>query len=211
MSSIEVICDNLSKSYSGKSVFKNFNFKITNRQSVSITGRNGSGKSTLVKILSELIQPTSGKVKILENDIPLEKENRFAKTGVLAPYVNLYEELSGFENLVFFYKLRNENKNNTLETVNFFLNKTGLYDQRNELLKNYSSGMKQKLKIAFAIMTEPEILILDEPRTNLDSYGVELINEITEKQKEKGILIVATNEENEKKNCDITINIEDYK
>lgn len=209
MSKIEIISDNLSKSYSGKFLFKNLNFKISTSQSVSITGRNGSGKSTLTKIIANLIQPTSGSVIISENGAPLE--NPFLKIGVLSPYVNMYEELTGFENLIFFYKLKTADKENASDKVNFFLNKTGLFEKRNEFLKNYSSGMIQKIKIAFAIMTNPGILILDEPRTNLDAVGIELIYEISENQKQNGILIIATNEENDKKICDSTINVEDYR
>ncbi|MEO8399120.1 MAG: ABC transporter ATP-binding protein [Ignavibacteriaceae bacterium] len=211
MSNVEIICENLSKSFSGKQVFKDLSFKISNTQSLSVTGKNGSGKSTLIKILSNLILPSNGKILLQQNGMPLEKEKWFHKIGLLSPYINLYDELTGFENLNFFYKLKSSDEKNIPEKINFLLQKTGLYDNRNELVRNYSSGMKQKLKIAFAIMKEPEILIMDEPRTNLDSTGLELIYEVSNKQKEKGILIIATNEESDNNICDISINIEDYK
>ena len=83
--------------------------------------------------------------------------------------------------------------------------------KKNELLKNYSSGMKQKLKLAFAVLHEPEILLLDEPRSNLDKAGVDMIYEISNEQKKKGILIIATNDEDDKELCDSILSIEDYK
>lgn len=215
MNKIEIICKDLSKSFSYKTVFKNLSFKISTKESLSITGRNGSGKSTLIKIISNLLQESKGKISLKENDSELPKEKWFLKIGLLASYLNLYDELSGFENLDFFYKLKlvssNLNNNNSKEKLNSLLEIVNLYDKRKELVKNYSSGMKQRLKIAFAVMNEPEILLMDEPRTNLDKFGVDIINKIAEEQKEKGILIIATNDEDDKLHCDDSLNIEDYK
>ena len=86
-----------------------------------------------------------------------------------------------------------------------------MYERRNDVIRTYSTGMKQKLKIAFALMNEPEILILDEPGSNLDKEGKDLIRNICDEQKQKGILILATNNEREKEYCNELINIEDYK
>ncbi|MDZ4711984.1 MAG: ABC transporter ATP-binding protein [bacterium] len=210
MSRTEIICENIYKSFSGIPVFKNLSFRISTSESLSITGKNGSGKSTLIKILANLIHSTKGKISILENGSDIPDEKRFYRTGLISPYLNLYDELTGYENLAFFYELKSRNKD-LEEQVGLVLERTGLHEKRNELVKNYSSGMKQKLKIAFAIMTQPEILLMDEPRTNLDKQGIELIQKISDEQKNKGILIVATNEDSDKRLCDNSINIEDYK
>jgi len=97
------------------------------------------------------------------------------------------------------------------EKIDFYLNKVSLFDKRNEPLKNYSSGMKQKLKLIFAIINEPGILYMDEPRSNLDAEGIDIICQTAEEQKKNGILIVATNDTDDIQLCEKSINIEDYK
>jgi len=211
MNNLRLTCNKLSKSFSGTTVFQNLSFTLSGYQSLLITGKNGSGKSTLLKIISNLIRESSGEIYIDENNNKLEREKWYLKTGLLAPYINLYDELTGYENLEFFYKLKTGEKNNFKEKTENLLKQVNLYEKRNEHVKNYSSGMKQRLKVAFAIMTDPEILIMDEPRTNLDKLGVELIYKISDEQKKKGILIVATNNDEDAQLCENSVNIEDYK
>lgn len=211
MSNINIICDNISKTYSGKSIFKDLSFSLSAKQSLSITGRNGSGKSTLIKIIANVIQPSKGKITFKENNINIPGDNRFQKIGLLSPYLNLYDELTASENLVFFYKLKSSSDKNPVEKINLLLKKAGLYEKRNELIKNYSSGMKQKLKLLFAVMHHPEILLMDEPLTNLDKSGIDLITEISAEQKKHGILIIAANDGTDNTLCDNYLNIEDYR
>lgn len=211
MSNIEIACHNISKNFSGKTVFENINFSISSGESLSIAGINGSGKSTLIKIIANLIYPSKGEIKIRENNSDILKENWYLKTGLLSPYLNLYDELTGYENLEFFYNLNPLGSNNTQETIDSLLNEVNLYDKKNEYLRNYSSGMKQRLKLAFALISKPEILLMDEPRSNLDKSGMEIVNKIALKQKEYGILIIATNDEDDKQLCDESINMEDFK
>ncbi|HMS63646.1 MAG TPA: ABC transporter ATP-binding protein [Ignavibacteria bacterium] len=213
MNNIELICTNLSKSFSGKTIFKNLSLKLTNKNSITVTGNNGSGKSTFLKVLANVIRPSSGNVVINENNNLFPKEKWFLKTGLLSPYLNLYDELTGFENLVFFFRLKTfiSDEKQITGKVNSLLTEVNLYNKRNETVKNYSSGMKQRLKLAFAILNEPEILFMDEPRSNLDKYGIDIMISIAERQKENGILIIATNDEEDKLICSDLINIEDYK
>lgn len=213
MSNVEIICNKLSKSFSGKSIFKNLDLKISAKESLTVTGRNGTGKSTLVKVLAGLILQSKGSILINENNVSLQKEKWFAKTGLLSPYFNLYDELTGFENLDFFYKLKSAGKEKygNEEKVNSLLNEVNLFDKKNEQVKNYSSGMKQRLKLAFAVINKPDILFMDEPRSNLDKYGIEIMNSIALDHKDRGILIIATNDEEDKQLCDKSLNIEDYK
>jgi heme exporter protein A len=210
---IELACENLEMSFSNKLIFKKLSFKLTNSSSLIITGRNGTGKSTLIKILSNLIKETNGKKWMKLNGEYVERDKQFFNIGLLAPYINLYDELTSYENLEFFYKLKiNRHKEKGIEEkIKQLLEKVNLYKKRNDLVKNYSSGMKQRLKIAFAILSDPLILLMDEPGTNLDKDGIGIIYNIAEKQKKNGILIIATNENEDTKLCDKRINIEDYK
>jgi len=211
MSNIEIACHKISKNFSGKIVFENLSFKISSGKSLSIVGRNGSGKSTLIKIIGNLIQPSKGGINIRENNSDIPKENWFLKTGLLSSYLNLYDELTGYENLDFFYKLKSSELNDSSEKIDSLLNDVNLYEKRNEYLKNYSSGMYQRLKIAFALINNPEILLMDEPRSNLDKAGVEIVKKFALNQKKHGILIIATNDDEDKQLCDESINIEDFK
>jgi len=211
MSNIEIACHNISKNFSGKNIFENLSFKISSGKSLSIVGRNGSGKSTLIKIIANLIHPTKGELNIQENNSNISKENWYLKMGLLSPYLNLYDELTGYENLDFFYNLKSSGSIKSKENIDSLLYEVKLYDKRNEYLKNYSSGMKQRLKLAFAITSKPEILLMDEPRSNLDKSGVEIVNKIALRQKDNGILIIATNDEDDKQLCDGSINMENFK
>ena len=160
-----------------------------------------------------MIRPSAGSVEINENNLSLPKEKWYQKTGLLSPYLNLYDELTGFENLDFFLKLKTfqTDDKEAAEKVNSLLKEVNLFDKRNETVKNYSSGMKQRLKLAFAILNDPEILFMDEPRSNLDQSGIDIMINVANRQKEKGILIIATNDAEDKLICDELINIEDYK
>ena len=211
MSLTEIKCDNLSKSYSGRIIFKDLSFSISSSKSLTVTGSNGSGKSTLIKVIANLIHSSKGNIIVKSDNTEVPRDKWFEKTGLLSPYLNLYDELTGFENLDFFYRLKAKDGNYSNDRIDHVLHKVNLYEKRNELLKNYSSGMKQKLKLAFAVMHEPEILLLDEPRSNLDKAGIDMIYEISSEQKKKGILIIATNDEDDKELCDSILSIEDYK
>ncbi|MBK8984112.1 MAG: ABC transporter ATP-binding protein [Ignavibacteria bacterium] len=211
MKSIEIVCDNLSKIYSGKVIFKNLSLKLTTGNSISILGKNGSGKSTLIKILSGIISANKGSITVSEDNIPVPANLCYSRIGLISPYLNLYDELTASENLRFFCGLRNNSNDGMEEKIEFYLNRVKLFDKRNETVKNYSSGMKQKLKLIFAVINQPRILYMDEPSTNLDTEGIDIVYETAEKHKKNGILIVATNDKEDIKLCESSLNIEDYK
>ncbi len=207
MNPINLICNNLSHSFYGKKIFKDVNLDLTAGNSLAITGKNGSGKSTLLKLIANLIRPSSGKVMIAKDGNSINKEDHFRYIGMSAPYINLYDELSGLENLEFFSSL----KNSPINEIGVLLKNAGIYDSKDKILKNYSSGMKQRLKLCFSLLGSPDILLLDEPATNLDSEGTAFVKNMADEQKEKGILIIATNDPAEVELCASNINIEDYK
>jgi ABC-type multidrug transport system ATPase subunit len=211
MESINLQCVDISKSYNRKVIFKNVNINLTENSSLVITGKNGSGKSTLLKIISRLIRYDKGNIVLRVNDIEIPKEKIYSKIGLFAPYLNLYDELTGWENLDFFYDLKVEQKEGKRERIKYLLEKVGLYNRREDLIRNYSSGMKQRLKLAYSILNFPQLLLMDEPRTNLDGQGISVVYDIADEQKKNGILILATNDKEDKETCDAHLNIEDYK
>ncbi len=210
MPDLSIHTKDLTKKYSGKTIFKGISFELSAGDSAVIVGRNGSGKSTLMKIIAGIISPSSGIMKFKNTGNEIEMNEVKKKLGFVSPYLNLYDELSAIENLRLFSGLKSDREVNDGELVNL-LELTGLADRRNDEVKTYSSGMKQKLKLAFALLNEPELLMLDEPRSNLDRSGIETMERIAERQKEKGILIIATNDEDDLKLCSKRINIEEHK
>lgn len=195
--------ENLTKKFNRKVIFENINFELSQGSSTAITGRNGSGKSTLIKIIANLLSSSSGTLNISENSELVKKENFYRYIGFVSPYLNLYDEFTGKENLEIIADIRNIGHDN----IDNVLKRVGLFDRRNDLLKIYSSGMKQRLKIAFSILHNPQILLLDEPTSNLDIDGVGIVDNIAGEYKKDRILIIATNDAHEKSLCESEINL----
>jgi heme exporter protein A len=203
MGDIKLQALNLTRKFSRKTIFENVSFELAQGSSLAITGKNGSGKSTLIKILARLLSETSGSVSLSINNAEIKKEDTYKYIGFASPYLNLYDEFTGYENLKIVSGIRSSADINIDEV----LNRVGLYERKNDLLKIYSSGMKQRLKLAFAIMHRPQVLMLDEPTVNLDSDGVKIVDEIAEEYKREKILVISTNDEHEKSLCANEVNL----
>lgn len=210
---ISLVCNDLTKYFSHRLIFGNVSISLNEQNSIGIVGKNGSGKSTLVKVIAGIITQSKGDIKLSVDEKVIPKDSHFKHMGLLSPYLSLYDELTGYENLEFFMNLKCPDRSSSEkeEKVNFLLDKVGLFKRKKDLYKNYSSGMKQRLKLAFALLNEPALLLLDEPCANLDKEGIDVVYSFAEEQRKKGILIVATNEESDLKLCDSLISIEDFK
>lgn len=182
---------NLSKKFNERLIFKDIQFDLQSGQSLAITGHNGSGKTTLVRIISGLLSPSDGKIDFFSDTNKVEIEEIYSFIGLVGPYLQLYHNLTAMENLVFFSKIRGVgiNKSRILELTKLL----GLKGRELDYVKNYSSGMQQRLKYVFALLHSPEILIVDEPTSNLDEKGMEIVYNILKNQMKDRILIIATN------------------
>lgn len=204
-----VILKNVRKNFGPLLVFDSISFELGNGDSLAITGKNGSGKSTLVKIIAGLLSQTSGEVIYKLNGKIVDKLDWFKYVGFVAPYLQIYDEFSGYENLEMLAKIRG--MKNYKDEIYEILNRVNLFSRKDDLVRGYSSGMKQRLKYALALLHKPPLLILDEPTSNLDPEGVEMVWAIAEEQKRNGILIIATNEPDELKMCEKVINLDELK
>lgn len=193
----------LSRKFDRRPIFKNVNFELRPGSATAITGRNGSGKSTLIKIIANLLIQSSGTIDLYDGNEKIKRESVYRYMGFVSPYLNLYDEFSGYENLKIISDIRGSGHGN----IDNVLKRVGLFNRRNDLLKIYSSGMKQRLKIAFAILHEPQILLLDEPTSNLDLEGISVVDDIANEYKKDRILIIATNDAHERSLCDREISI----
>ena len=163
---------------------------------VSVTGRNGSGKSTLLKLIAGLLRPSQGEVslQIGANAKPLDAAGRRQAVGYAAPDLALYDELTGRENLLFFARVRGRR----LPDAERRLADVGLAGRGNDLVCAYSSGMRQRLRLAFALLADPPVLLLDEPSLALDEAGVALVAQTVARHKAaRGVTLLATNDAGE--------------
>ena len=200
MSPISIIVNGLSKDFNRSAVFKDISFSLSSPASLSITGRNGAGKSTLSKILAGLLSSTHGTIAYSVHGRQIGIEDFKHHIGFVSPYLNLYDEFTALENLQILSSIRTTARRND-ERIKELLMLVGLWNRRDDVVGTYSSGMKQRLKYAFALLHNPAILILDEPTSNLDAEGIDVIKQIIVEQKKENILIIATNDKEEAHWC----------
>jgi len=183
--------EGLKKVFNRRTVFDNVSFSVATGSVLLITGRNGSGKSTLVRIISRVLSPSAGSVR-LEADGMTGADPWQTRIGLVSPYLQMFEEFTATENLSIAMGVRGLPFDSA--RADSLLERVALYPRRNDPVRTYSSGMKQRMKYAFALLHEPPLLILDEPTSNLDEEGVGIVRAIMEEQRAKGILVVATND-----------------
>jgi len=209
MSSYSIQSQNLSKLFGRRLIFKDINFNWAEKGIFGISGPNGSGKSTLVKIVAGLIAPSSGKIIHKHSAGEIIPEKLHNHIGFVSPYLVLYEEFSAWENLKIFAKIRGVSFN--VEKVNYYLAGFLLDNRKNDLVKTYSSGMKQRLKFIFALMHSPEVLIFDEPTSNLDEEGKKVVYKIVIEEGNQRVVIIASNEVKDLELCSEVLLLENFK
>lgn len=185
----------LAKRFGPRKVFTDISFDLATGESIAVVGPNGSGKSTLVKCLLGLYRPSRGKVEYSAENGPLGEDDFRAASAFVAPYLNLYAQLTGEENIKFFATMRGVNV--TGKEINAMLARVGLEGRGNDLLAEYSSGMAQRLKYAVALLGRPDFLLLDEPTANLDEPGKQIVRDIVEEYRSRAVIVIATNEQEE--------------
>jgi heme exporter protein A len=185
----------LGKRFGDRRVFREVSLSVQTGQSLAIVGRNGSGKTTLLSILLGTVRPTRGEVLYKCDDSPLDETQIRATASLVAPYLNLYDQLTGEENLTFFATLSGVSL--TGKEYDALLARVGLERRGVDRVSGYSSGMKQRLKYAVALLKDPAYLFLDEPSANLDAEGKRIVEELMAERREKSVIVIATNEEAE--------------
>lgn len=188
---MELSASKIKKVFNRRVIFQNISFSVQRHQTLLVTGKNGSGKSTLVKIVSNVLSPTAGKITVSTPD-GKETDIHSSQIGLVSPYLQMYDEFSAEENLRYALSIRGT----VAETsrIHDLLRKVFLFNRKDDPVRTFSSGMKQRMKYAFALAHKPSILILDEPTSNLDVDGIAMVKQIMSEQQENGILIVATND-----------------
>ena len=185
----------LSKSFGTRRVLRQFSLSVTGGEVVAVVGPNGSGKSTLLKMVAGLLRPSSGLITWAGQS---EAAFRRAKCAYAAPDLMLYPELTGRENLRFFDTVAGRRRTNANAYYDALFAQIGLSGRDGDRVHQYSSGMRQRLRLAFALLVDAPLLLLDEPSLALDAGGVEMVEAIVaDKKARNGIVLLATNDARE--------------
>jgi ABC-type multidrug transport system ATPase subunit len=199
---------NASKRFHNEWIFKNLDLELSSGDTLAITGGNGSGKSTLLKCLSGAIPLTSGTIQYQAGSTQISEEHWFRSLALATPYLELPEEFTLSEVINFHFQFKNPLQNRTTTEI---LEILGLEKHKSKAISQFSSGMKQRVKLALAIFSEVPLLLLDEPSTNLDSQGLSWYLKLIQQYASNRILVICSNDPREYDFCEKKITLEDFK
>ncbi len=181
----------------GRYIFRDVQFESKPGKIIAFTGANGSGKTTLMKTTAGMMRPSFGEITFEMDGKPVKPEDFRQHYGFVGPYLNVYDEFSPIELLKIFAGIRGIDYD--AEYADFILKKFNIAHRGNDPVKEFSSGMTQRVKYVLALQHSPEIIFLDEPMSNLDQDGISAVLSIIFDHIEKGgAAIIATNEERDK-------------
>ncbi|MFN0034098.1 MAG: ATP-binding cassette domain-containing protein [Saprospiraceae bacterium] len=199
---------NIGKRYRLEWIFRGLNSRFRAGERWAILGPNGSGKSTLLKVLSGHLTPSAGDVFFENEGAKIQEEAVFRKISYAAPYIELIEEFTLEEALRFHAKLKPLLPGFTPASLYELL---ALPRARQKEIRFFSSGMKQRLKLALAVCSDTPILLLDEPATNLDVQGVEWYKKLISEYAAERLVVIASNDPHDAEFCPQHLNIVEYK
>jgi ABC-type multidrug transport system ATPase subunit len=189
-------------------VIKDLTYTFENNKAYAILGPNGSGKSTLMQLVSGAVTPSAGSISYTLNGKPTPVEEVFRQVSFSGPYIQLVEEMTLLEHIQFHQQFKPFRQN---LQPNDILALTGLGQHADRQVRNFSSGMKQRLKLALSILSDTAILLLDEPATNLDEVGLNWYLNILSQHRTNRLVIVSSNRPEEYSFCEERLSILDYK
>lgn len=189
-------------------IFRHLTYEFSAGQSYAIIGPNGSGKSTLLQLLSGSMLINEGSAQWVIDNRQLANEDVYKYVSICAPYLELVEEMTLTEFLAFHSGFKPFLSSITSKKIISIL---GLEDAVDKQIRNYSSGMKQRVKLAQAIFSDVPVILLDEPCTNLDAAGIQLYQNLIAEYCSNRMVIVSSNDEIEYSFCKERLNIKDYK
>lgn len=200
---------NIAKKFQKDWIFRNVSYTFQIPGTYVIQGANGSGKSTLLKLISSFLSPSEGKQELKINEKKIELENWNEHITYAAPYFELINEMYLTEFLAFYTKFKPLQKD---ISITKFIEIAYLEDSSEKLIKNFSSGMKQRLRLALAWLSESSIILLDEPISNLDKKGIAWYKDLANTySKNKLVIVCSNNIEDEYFFCKNTLHIEELK
>jgi ABC-type multidrug transport system ATPase subunit len=205
---VKIQLNNIGKRYRLEWIFRGINSTFQSGERWAILGPNGSGKSTLLKVISGHLTPSKGDIFFEDQGAKVKEEAVYQKISYAAPYIELIEEFTLEEALLFHARLKPFLPGFTPASIYELM---ALPRSRQKEIRFFSSGMKQRLKLALAVCSDTPILLLDEPATNLDVQGVEWYKNLISEYAADRLVIIASNDPHDAEFCAQHLNILEFK
>jgi len=206
---LKIRLDNVGKRFNRGWVFQGVNCEIACGERVVILGSNGSGKSTLLRLISGSLTPSKGNLSFELNEVAISEEKIYKHVSLAAPYLELIQEYTLQEHISFHFKFKSPIGGLEPSKIPGMLH---LNEESTKPIKQYSSGMLQRVKIGLSILSDTELLLLDEPATNLDAEAIQWYNELLNKYGEGRCIVICSNRrEEEYQNCGQELIMENYR
>lgn len=191
---MRIIVKNLSKRFNREWIFKDLSYQFSSPTTYALIGPNGSGKSTLLQILWGQMLASQGSISYENEGRELPTDQVYKHIAIATPYMDLIDEFTLIEMVRFHFKFKKTRNNLTLEEL---IDLIELPHAKDKMISNFSSGMKQRLKLGLAFYSQANALFLDEPTTNLDRKSVEWYQRHREQLPDKTLVLIASNQEHE--------------
>ena len=205
---MKITLQNIGRRFNREWIFRNIDYTFNPGEAYAILGPNGSGKSTLLQVLNGSLTPSAGTIGYTLNGQVIDAEKIYQQLSLAAPYLELIEEFTMDEMTDFHFKFKSYRAGMNKDAVIDLLNLQG---GRNKMIKYFSSGMKQRLKLALAFCSDTPMLMLDEPTSNLDTQGVDWYLSLVQQFAADRLTIICSNQEHEYSFCKERLSISDYK
>lgn len=205
---MKIILEQIGRRFNREWIFRNINYEFESGSSYAVLGSNGAGKSTLLQVISGSLSSSEGKISYLHGDTNIDQEKVYIQQSMAAPYLELIEEFTLSELIDFHFRFKKYRQGLNRQGVIELL---GLKNSEFKAIKYFSSGMKQRVKLALAFCSDTDLLLLDEPASNLDQQGLDWYLSLASTFSSDRLLIICSNQEQEYSFCSHRVNIADYK
>lgn len=205
---MKISLEHIGRRFNREWIFRDVNYEFESGQTYAILGSNGAGKSTLLQVISGSLTSSEGTIKYFQGDKLLDQDEIFIHQSMAAPYLELIEEFSLTELIDFHFRFKKYRRGFDKRS---FIELLGLKNSEFKALKHFSSGMKQRVKLALAFCSDTELLLLDEPSSNLDQQGLDWYLKLASTECSDRLVIICSNQESEYSFCQNRINLADYK
>lgn len=182
----------LSKSFGKTQAIKHIDLNISRGEFFGLLGPNGAGKTTTINVMSTVLKPDQGEIDINGHNLKAEPEKCKKSLGIVPQEIALYEDLSAWQNLMFWGRLYNISKHQAEEQANHLLELMELKERSHSLIKHFSGGMKRRINIAAAMLHKPKILLMDEPTVGVDPQSRNKIYDVLAEFSRQNVTIIYT-------------------